>query len=417
VALLVRPNLVVLLGPSVRAFARSAVAAGFRVIAVDDYCDLDLLAICEQAHRSPTDAGGFDRLLTEANPVAWSYGGGWENKPALVRRLTQVAPLWGTDADALAILRDPILWTEALREAGFLLPETIAHSSAPASDRRWLSKSAISAGGAHVCFAQSTGILLQDDASSERRFLQEFVPGEVESAAFVAHSDGVHFLGACRQIVGAEELGASGFLFAGAVGPLVLSDEEQAFFTRLGRAVAALAPIRGLFGVDGIRRADGRWLPIEINPRYTASMETLERARGRSFFADHAAACGHRSATPPVGLAPSPATDPSFDLRATNVATLGDPVVIGKAILYAQAELRLSFDLRGWRDFQQQFPGVTLADLPQPGTVSRPGEPVLTLLLAARSPAAARSALLSSGRDLHAALHHRFGSFCRSGTA
>lgn len=440
-----RQKRVALLGPSVRAFARSAVGAGFGVIAIDDYCDLDLLEICEQSHRSPTDADGFERLLAEAKPIAWSYGGGWENRPALVRRLAQVAPLWGTDADALAILRDPIAWTTALREAGFLIPETIAESSDASRDSRWLSKSATAAGGAHVRFADAAGSegLAQGGSSAERRFLQEFVPGEVESAAFVAHADRVDFLGACRQIVGAEELGASGFLFAGAVGPLPLTNEEQAFFAGLGQAVAAIAPIRGLFGVDGIRRAEGRWLPIEINPRYTASMETLERATGRSFFADHAAAC---EVAPSVGWASAhlrrpfierpdagpeavqrPLSDvvpnkvgqgPPYETPASRESsTSTEATVIGKAILYAKAELHLSFDLPAWRDFQRQFPGVELADLPQPGTVSRPGEPVLTLLLAAPSPAAARAALLSAGSALHADLLRRFGASCRSGRA
>lgn len=414
-------NLVLLCGPSVRAFARSATAAGFRVVAVDDYCDLDLLETCDQAYRSPEDASGFDRLLTETKPVAWSYGGGWENKPGLVRRLAQIAPLWGTDAEALTRLRDPRIWTAALRDAGFLVPEMLAGEEAlqPCSarrdaspERRWLSKSAVAAGGSHVRFVDEAKVegAVVDGSPGERRFLQEFVPGHVESAAFVASAESVRFLGACRQIVGAEELGASGFLFAGAVGPLPLSDEERVFFAKLGEAVRSIAPLRGLFGVDGIRRPDGRWLPIEINPRYTASMEALERASGRSFFADHAAACGRS-----VGLALSPADESAMRLTAGGAPALQESQaaagsVVGKAIVYAQAELRLDFDLGAWRDFERRFPGVTLADLPQAGTISRPGEPVLTVRVAARSPDEARAALLAAGRDVHAELLRRFGS-------
>lgn len=450
-------NTVLLCGPSVRAFARSAAGAGYRVAAVDDYCDLDLIENCEQAHRSPENAEGFERLFAEVRPLAWSYGGGWENRPGLVRRLTLIAPLWGMEADALSLLRDPLVWTAVLRDAGFLVPETLtgedarqrAHCdrSSATTEKRWLSKSAVAAGGSHVRFADDATAdgASNDGAPAERRFLQEFVPGHVESAAYVAGPGGVRFLGACRQIVGAEELGATGFLFAGAVGPLPLTDEEQAFFARLGQAVRSIGPIRGLFGVDGIRRSDGRWLPIEINPRYTASMETLERASGRTFFADHAVACdsssvgwalAHRSSASDdrqdveqrsalfapsdacgatVGQGPpyeEPAIDPSIDL-----ANQDGLHVIGKAIVYAQAELRLSLDMPAWREFERTFPGVTLADLPQPGTVSRPGEPVLTILVAARSPDEARAALLSAGRRVHAELLDRFGPSCRSGTA
>lgn len=431
-------NLVLLCGPSVRAFARSAVAAGFRVVAVDDYCDLDLLEVCERARRSPTDAEGFERIFAEASPLAWSYGGGWENKPSLVRRLASVAPLWGTQAEALSRLRDPRIWTEALRDADFLVPDTLVDEATqqapsrrndPSTEKRWLSKSAAAAGGSHVRFADeaATEGASIDGPARERRFVQEFIPGHVESAAYVAGAEGVRFLGACRQIVGAKELGASGFLFAGAVGPLPVTDEEQAFFAKLGQAVGSIAPIRGLFGVDGVRRPDGRWLPIEINPRYTASMETLERASRRSFFAHHAAAYGYEALPDSVGWAlahRSSEVSERNDVESRTVqrldvvpAMVGQgppyeeldslrdvPVVVGKAILYAQAELGHSFDLPAWRDFERRFPGVSLADLPQPGTLSRPGEPILTLLVSAPSPDIALASLLAAGPRVHAEL-------------
>jgi predicted ATP-grasp superfamily ATP-dependent carboligase len=56
--------------------------------------------------------------------------------------------------------------------------------------------------------------------------------------------------------------------------------------------------------------------PLEINPRYTASMELVERAYGINIFDAHLAACQGRL--------------PAFDLRAQSSAGF-----FGKAILFA----------------------------------------------------------------------------------
>ena len=54
--------------------------------------------------------------------------------------------------------------------------------------------------------------------------------------------------------------------------------------------LAAEFDLVGLFGVDFIDDGEQLW-PIEINPRYTASVEILERACRFSAVAWHVAAC------------------------------------------------------------------------------------------------------------------------------
>ena len=54
----------------------------------------------------------------------------------------------------------------------------------------------------------------------------------------------------------------------------------------------------GWFGVDYILR-DGIPWPVEINPRYTASLEIHELASGRSLLPEHRHAC-EASTTPPA---------------------------------------------------------------------------------------------------------------------
>ena len=58
----------------------------------------------------------------------------------------------------------------------------------------------------------------------------------------------------------------------------------------IARAVAKEFELVGVNGIDFIA-ADGVPYPIEVNPRWCASMELVERAYGVSMFGLHAAAC------------------------------------------------------------------------------------------------------------------------------
>ena len=91
--------------------------------------------------------------------------------------------------------------------------------------------------------------------------------------------------------------------------------------------------------------------PIEVNPRYSASMELVERATGLSLFDLHSAACR--------GLL-LPAERP--------VARL----VSGKAIVFARRDVTVGEGLR-WT------PDGDLADVPHPGERIRRGHPICTI--------------------------------------
>ena len=54
-------------------------------------------------------------------------------------------------------------------------------------------------------------------------------------------------------------------------------------FESLGDALASAFGLAGWFGVDYILRDEIPW-PVEINPRYTASVEIHELATGRSLL-------------------------------------------------------------------------------------------------------------------------------------
>src|SRR4029077_10621295 len=92
----------------------------------------------------------------------------------------------------------------------------------------------------------------------------------------------------------------------------------------LGEVLGRAFELLGWFGVDYVLRDEVPW-PVEINPRYTASVEIHELASGRSLLRDHRLACDGAGAGQGAAV---PA--PSIQER---------PGIIAKLIVYATGDL------------------------------------------------------------------------------
>jgi predicted ATP-grasp superfamily ATP-dependent carboligase len=148
----------------------------------------------------------------------------------------------------------------------------------------------------------------------------------------------------------------------------------------MGRALAAGFGLAGLFGVDLILRDGVPW-PLEVNPRYTASVEVLEMALGRPLLAEHMQACDPAAASAVAPVAPRP--------RAW-------PPLVGKLILFAPSRCRFpgSVDAPAIATEGDPFAFPRVGDVPDRGTSFEAGEPVLTLFARARTLAACRLRLV-----------------------
>ena len=178
----------------------------------------------------------------------------------------------------------------------------------------------------------------------------------------------------------------------GSVGPLSLGEQSRLAFERLGDALAVGFGLRGLFGVDAVVR-DGVPYPVEINPRYTASVEVLEHALGVPALALHAAACG---LAPGNSLAPAP--------RKRGEGSR----IVAKAILFARASLAMPAT-GPWSHVFDQPPTELrpFADLSPAGRRIATGQPILTVFTRADSVAACVDALRQRARDLDRCLYRR----------
>jgi predicted ATP-grasp superfamily ATP-dependent carboligase len=146
---------------------------------------------------------------------------------------------------------------------------------------------------------------------------------------------------------------------------LPINDALRDQFMRIGHCLAAAFDLIGLFGVDAIIRAGEVW-PVEVNPRYPASAEVLERAQGVSMIGAHVAACGHTQSLRGRG-----------ESRADGHASEWS----GKAIAFAAQDFTACHELVEQLLAMNDDPWrPQVADVPRAGTVIQAGWPVTTLL-------------------------------------
>lgn len=349
---------VLIVGVTTRALAVSAARAGYRVTAIDAFGDLDLRAAAEViALRPPGTRFAADAAARAGEAISAAlvaYTSNLENRPDAVARLVRGRTLLGNPAAVLARVRNPITLSAALRKRRFATPVTRATPETRPAAFEWLLKPRRSGGGHGVTPWQP------GQAIPRHSYIQERISGVPGSVIFAADGSRAVILGLSRQLVGDRRFGARSFRYCGSLlgtprtPVLARQDEILRTASALATAVTRDFGLVGLNGLDFIAR-NGVPYPIEVNPRYSASMELLERAHGVSVFELHLAAC--RGRLPAIAA--------------------GRAGVDGKAVVFAKQDLTLG-NTRSW--LGRRF----LADVPHPGEPIERGRPICTVF--ARGP-------------------------------
>ncbi|GBC83818.1 hypothetical protein HRbin11_00236 [bacterium HR11] len=373
---------ILLVGYSVRMLAELAVRAGYDVFALDYFGDADLRALCPGLSlRHDFNGQSYDprtlvRIAATLSHPAVVYGASFENHPALVVRLARGRRLLGNSPATLRGVRNPFRLGDVLRSAGRAFPETLPADPVKRPDpkRRWLLKP-LRSGGGHAVRVWSGGAVPSDAV------LQEYRPGMVGSAVFVADGRRAVLLGVTEQLVGRRAFGARDFRYCGnLVPPRLASDELRALIDE-ARAVAAVLTeafgLRGLNGIDFVW-SGGRLWTIEVNPRPPASLEPLEMVYGYRTFELHVRAFDGDL--------------PEFDLgqaeRRVSAA--------GKAVLYATEDVTVG-DTGDW-------PGRGIRDVPHPDEFIPRDRPICTLRAVGPTPAACLNRLRRRARWIYSRL-------------
>ncbi|MEK6239471.1 MAG: ATP-grasp domain-containing protein [Planctomycetales bacterium] len=344
-----------ILGASARAAAFSALRGGFRPVCGDLFADADLAAQCPVS--KPNDyPGGLADLALAAPSGPWLYVGALENHPELVRTVADARPLWGNFPSVLRRVRDPFQWTFALRSARLPACRVLPSGEGLPRDGSWLRKKIRSGGGSGIHAWDRT---CRQPIRDPDWFFQQRVVGTSLSGSFLASRNGATLLGVTEQLVGASWLHAKPFHYCGSLGSIELASSQRGMWERMGNCLREEFQLTGLFGVDAMESSDGLY-PVEVNPRYSASLEVLERAGDFSAIRLHADACRDRSL--PDG-APR-ASDRCF----------------GKAILFAPREVRIPASFTSTLMAENEDPlRPVAADLPAGGVSIRAGRPICTI--------------------------------------
>ena len=378
-----RPGHLVVAGVTTRALAQSASRSGWRVTAIDGFGDLDLGAIAEViAMRRESgrrfSAGAAARVAAGVGADAAAYTSNFENHPVAVALLAEGRRLLGNTSRVLEQIRSPLLLMRALGRRGFVVPATRASRPPAGASVPWLLKPRRSGGG-HGTRRWDSG------AVPRSSYLQARVAGLPGSITFLADGRRTVPLALSRQLVGERAFGCRGFRYCGSLvarDAALLFDDGAALSKRAEELAAAVTEEFGLVGLNGLDFiARGRVpVPLEVNPRFSASMELIERSSGAALFASHARACGGSLSVPlPLG-----------------------PEVHGKAVVFARRRVRVG-DTRRWLR-------ADIADVPRPGERIARGHPICTLFATGRTSAECHARLVRRA----ARLYRRLESVARS---
>jgi predicted ATP-grasp superfamily ATP-dependent carboligase len=287
--------------------------------------------------------------------------------------LTGNRALWGNPPGVLRRARDPFAVARLFRAHGISSPNISNDPHVSNDSNDWLVKP-LSSGGGHGIRQWRRGSTMPAG-----RYLQQRIDGTPGSVVFIAAAGRAVPVGVSRQLIGDRRFGSEGYRYCGSI--LAPSDDPQfangAILFSAAHDLAAIASsglgLAGLNGIDFVARA-GVPYPIEINPRWSASMELVERALGISLFAAHAAACT-RGELPDVPV-PHGST-------------------VGKAIVFAR-EPCVAGNTDGW------LADADIRDVPHPGDPIAAGSPVCTVFAGTDSAATCEAALVARAKRVFA---------------
>ena len=367
-----------IVGASTRAAAASAVRAGFHPVCVDRFGDDDLRRIAtvvavENDLRNTLDA------VKALPPMPWIYIGSVENDPKFIAAVSERHTLLGNPPSVLKKVRDPFWLERTLRTCDLpalrvrsvrsldALVRAAEHSDegVQATDKGWLLKPTRGGGGCRIAVWSG-----QPPPTHERFYLQEHRLGTPMSALFIASPTKVELIGVCEQLIGPAAGAPTEFGYAGSIGPIEVSQRTCDLLQRIGDTLTREALVRGMFGIDFVLANEVPWL-VEVNPRYTASVEVLERATGRALLAEETSVGDFRTAT----------------VKERSALSL----IVGKQIVYAVRDVTVPaleqlFESEGHRS---DVP--LIADIPAPGSRILAGWPICTVFAEASSVAECRT--------------------------
>lgn len=337
---------VLIAGFATRHVAQSAYRAGYSVCAVDHFCDQDLTWYTEDRLR-------FDDLDELPHAVEQMCGRHRFNMIVLTSGAEDMpsdVPVCGTPAEKTRSFLDKLITQHFFEDLGVPVPPLLPEGEYPA-----FVKPRRGAGGWRNAMVRSRAELLEWEKlyPGVPYIRQRIVEGVPASVCCVADGGSARAVASNEQILrnakGAE------FGFTGSVTPC--SHPLAGEMIRQAERIAAASGCAGTVGIDFILTDEVT--AIEVNPRFQATVDTVESATGCNLFRLHVDAC--RGTLPPTMQEPG-----RFAVRR---------------ILFADRDFTIEKDLKKL--------SPTVADIPWPGTSLEEGQAIVSVFGSGESRTAA----------------------------
>jgi len=328
---------VLVAGFATRHVAQSAFHAGYRVCAVDHFCDQDLfwytkdrirfedLSDLPDAMEQMCRRHAFDMLIVTS---------GAEELPSSI-------PLCGTPQKKVARFLDKLDIQHFFAANAVAVPRLLDPGEFPA-----MIKPRRGAGGwrnaiVNTAAQQRAWELLYPGVEYIR---QEMIAGIPASVCCVADGTRARAIAVNEQILRGD--GESSFGFCGSITPFDHPLSGQ--MMKMAEQIAATSGCTGTVGIDFVLGDDMPYA-IEINPRFQGTVDTVERAHGCNLFLYHVDAC--------AGILP-----PSSPERKQ---------VAVRSILFADRDITIKDDLKHLKS--------CIADIPHPNEFFEAGQALVSV--------------------------------------
>jgi predicted ATP-grasp superfamily ATP-dependent carboligase len=312
---------ILVIGIDVVSLATSGTKAGYKVYAVDYFGDQDLkrishesLSIVKQnpgvtcgklsAHFNPEALLQLTMRLLRNNTIdATLLSTGLDDSPDILFELNDMIPILGNQPHVIERLRDKAKFFRELKRLGIPHPETamaegFEEVSTKAKDIGYpvLVKPSKGFGGVGIRKAQGPKELKQafHHASliDEKVLIQEYISGISASVSLISSNNETIALALNEQLLGVEELGQEEpFGYCGNVVPLMTNGSVMNGCKSTTERIALHFGLVGSNGIDFVISKGGIPYVVEVNPRFQATLECVERVLGVNMVEAHMKAC------------------------------------------------------------------------------------------------------------------------------
>ncbi len=377
----------IIVGFSARAAAQCAFRAGFQTIAIDHCADRDLLAYC-QVYRSLEDARWVE-WISECYPgIPMLLAGGMEHRPNAIHACQQHSNRGGCSGTQLVAMRSLGNWQRWALASGLAWPITwlpsdgIEELKTKRLRYQWLIKSTQGGGGIGITEWNPHDASFNDESilQNPNLYIQQNRSGEPIGVTMLSSEYGSVVVGVASSLGRSTQSFVPKYTYRGSMGPVALHEDQLARLQQFAAMVASETGFVGLWQADFLLDNSELTL-LEINPRWSASMEILDATYDVRLVALHCQ-CSTRSITF-EGWS-------ELENKFSKHVLMPSKKSMGKIIMYAKETLLVDEQQSDawWLDRWQEGSNssrVHFADIPRTGTEIEAGHPILTCIATGNS--------------------------------